>query len=97
MGLSQNNCNKVGNDHRLPSFDVLNKLAKLFYVAADQILNPDDSLPEPVTVEDKTTGEKIKLIEQLEDEDRNVIYRMIETMLTKKKFQDFLQQNIDVK
>jgi transcriptional regulator with XRE-family HTH domain len=97
VGLNQSNYNKVENDHRQPSIDVLNKLAKLFDVTVDQILNPDDSLPKAVTVEDKTTTEKIKLIEQLEDEDRNVIYRMIDTMLTKKKFQDFFQQNIAVK
>jgi hypothetical protein len=38
--------------------------------------------------------EKIRLIEQLEDEDKSVIYKMLDTMLTKKKFQDFFQQNI---
>lgn len=97
VGLNQSNYNKVENDHRQPSIDVLNKLAKLFDVKVDQLLNPDDSLPKAVTIEDKTTIEKIKLIEQLEDEDRNIIYRMIDTMLTKKKFQDFFQQNIAVK
>ena len=33
-------------------------------------------------------------IEQLDEEDKQVIYRMIDTMLTKKKFQDFFQQNV---
>ncbi|MCK9451238.1 MAG: helix-turn-helix domain-containing protein [Bacteroidales bacterium] len=97
VGLSQSNYNKVENDHRQPSIEVLNKLAKLFDVTIDQLLNPDDHLPKVVTVEDKTANEKIKLIEQLEDEDRNVIYSLIDTMLTKKKFQDFFQQNIAVK
>lgn len=61
----------------------------------DELLNPDDNnKPFSVTVEDKTASEKIRLIEQLEDDDKNVIYKMRDTMLTKKKFQDFFQQNI---
>jgi len=47
-----------------------------------------------VSVEDKTTLEQVRLIQELDDEDKNVIYRMIDTMLTKKKFKDFFNKNI---
>jgi hypothetical protein len=57
----------VEYDHRHPLIDVLNKLAKLFDVSVDQILNPYDNLPKAVTSEDKAITEKIKLIEQLEE------------------------------
>ncbi len=77
-----------------PSLDLLNKLAGLFDVSVDVILNPGKELPKEVTVEDKTTMEQLRLIQQLEDEDKHVIFKMIVTMLTKKKFKDFFQKNV---
>jgi hypothetical protein len=50
--------------------------------------------PKEVTVEDKTTMEQLRLIQQLDDEDKHVIFKMIDTMLTNKKFKDFFQKNI---
>jgi len=35
-----------------------------------------------------------KQIQQLDEEDRNAIYRIIDGMLTKNKFKDFFQKNI---
>lgn len=97
IGLDQSNYNKIENGRREPSVEVLQKLSVIFGVTVDDLLNPDNNQPSPVTVEDKTVTEKIRLIEQLEDEDKSVIYKMIDTMLTKKKFQDFFQQNIATK
>jgi transcriptional regulator with XRE-family HTH domain len=97
IGLDQSNYNKIENGRREPSVEVLQKLTVIFGVTVDDLLNPDNNQPSPVTVEDKTVTEKIRLIEQLEDEDKIVIYKMLDTMLTKKKFQDFFQQNIATK
>lgn len=97
IGLDQSNYNKIENGRREPSVEVLQKLSVIFGVTVDDLLNPDNNQPSPVTVEDKTVTEKIRLIEQLEDEDKSVIYKMLDTMLTKKKFQDFFQQNIATK
>ena len=95
VGLDQSNYNKIENGRREPSVEVLQKLSVFFTVTVDELLNPEDNnKPFPVTVEGKTASEKIRLIEQLEDDDKNVIYKMLDTMLTKKKFQDFFQQNI---
>lgn len=98
VGLDQSNYNKVENGKREPSVEVLQKLSVILGVTVNELLNPDNKQqPTPVAVEDKTVSEKIRLVEQLEEEDKNVIYKMLDTMLTKKKFQDFFQQNISVK
>ncbi len=94
LGIDQSNYNKMENGKREPSLEVLNKLAGLFDVSVDDILNPGKDLPKEVTVEDKTTYEQVRLIQQLDDEDRHVVFKMIDTMLTKKKFKDFFQKNI---
>lgn len=94
LGIDQSNYNKIENDKRELSVDVLNKLSGLFGVTVDNILNPNKEIPKEVTVEDKTTLEQVRLIQQLDDEDKHVIFKMIDTMLTKKKFKDFFQKNV---
>jgi len=74
--------------------DNLKNMAGLTGVYVDDILNPGKELPKEVTVEDKTTMGQVRLIQQLDDEDKHVIFKMIETMLTKKRFKDFFQKNV---
>jgi len=47
-----------------------------------------------VVIEDKNTTEQLRLIQQLEDEDRQTIFKLINKMLTNKKFKDFFQKNV---
>ncbi|NIG55382.1 transcriptional regulator [Chitinophaga sp. Cy-1792] len=54
----------------------------------------EGKVPTEVKVEDKTVAEKPRLIEQLEEEDKQALYRIIDTMLTKSKFKDFFQKNM---
>lgn len=98
MGLNQSNYNKVENGRREPSVEVLQKLSVILEVTVDELLNSEDKKqPTPVTIEDKTVSKKIRLVVQLEEEDKNLVYKMLDTMLTKKKFQYFFQQNISIK
>ncbi|CAF3647496.1 unnamed protein product [Rotaria socialis] len=95
VGLDQSNYNKVENGHREPSLEVLQKLSAVLGVSIDEILSTEDTRnPSSVTVEDKTIAEKIRLMGQLDEEDKNVLYKMLDTMLTKQKFQNFFEQNI---
>ncbi|MAN26624.1 MULTISPECIES: transcriptional regulator [Mesonia] len=54
----------------------------------------DGKIPDEVTIIDKSANERLKLIDQLEEEDKNAIYRIIDTMLTKSKFKDFFNKNV---
>jgi len=45
-------------------------------------------------IEDKTTSEQMRLIQELDKKDKGIIFSMIDIMLTKKKFKDFFQKNI---
>jgi hypothetical protein len=38
--------------------------------------------------------EAARLIAEMDEKDENIVFGMIETMLTKKKFKDFFQKNI---
>lgn len=95
VGLNQSNYKKVENGRCEPSLEVLQKLSTILGVSIDELLNPENNKqPSIVRVEDKTISEKIRLMEQLEEEDKNVLYRMLDTMLTKQKFQNFFEQNL---
>ncbi len=47
-----------------------------------------------VTIEDKTTIEQMKLIQQLDEEDKQTIFKLIEKMLTNKKSKDFFNKKV---
>ncbi|MBP6184077.1 MAG: hypothetical protein KA479_04000 [Saprospiraceae bacterium] len=47
-----------------------------------------------ITLEDKTASEQVRLIAELDGKDKSVIFGLIETMLTKKKFKDFFNKNV---
>ena len=87
IGFDQSSYNKVENGKWKPSVEILKKLSVIFDIIVDELLNSDNKThPTSVTVEDKTVSEKISLVKQLEDEDKNVIYKMLFTMLIKKNF-----------
>jgi len=59
----------------------------------DQIVHFDNQ-PVDVTIQDKPNFEQINMINQLDVEDRTVVFKIIDTMLTKKKFKDFFNNNV---
>ena len=51
-------------------------------------------MPSEVVIEGKTVAEQMKLIQQLDEDDKLTIFKLIDKMLTNKKFKDFFQKNI---
>jgi hypothetical protein len=45
-------------------------------------------------MEDKTAVEQLRLIQQLEEEDKATVLKIIDKMLTTKKFKDFFNKNM---
>lgn len=96
--MQASNYSKIESGQRDISVEALDKIAQLFGMTVDEIIHYEDSKkPTPVKVEDKTATEKIQLLSQLDEEDKNAVYRIIDGMLTKNKFQTFFEQNIAVK
>ena len=73
----------------------LNKMAKLFNLTTDQIINYDDNMiPKEIVMEDKSTLEQMELIQQLDEDDKTTVFKIIDKMLTTKKFKDFFNKNV---
>ncbi|MCB0649348.1 MAG: helix-turn-helix transcriptional regulator [Saprospiraceae bacterium] len=85
---------KIENGLRALTVDELQKMAQLFNMTTDQIINYDGKMPKEVIIEDKTAVEQMRLIQQLDEEDKQTIFRLIDKMLTNKKFKDFFNKNI---
>lgn len=92
--LGNSNYNKLENGHRGLSVGELQKLSILFGLTTDGILNYGNVVPTAVKLEGKTDFEKLHLINQLQEDDKTTVYKIIDTMLTKQKFQTFFEQNI---
>lgn len=52
------------------SVDKLNKIAKYFGMTIDQIVNFDGTIPQEITEEDKILMERVKMIQELEPEEK---------------------------
>ena len=94
IGVDKSAYSKIEKGSRALTVDELQKMAQLFNMTTDQVLNHDGKIPKEIVLEDKTTVEQMNLIKQLDDDDRTVVLKIIDTMLTKKKFKDFFQKNV---
>ena len=54
----------------------------------------DGELSKGITVKDKKGSEQLNMCNQLDEEDKSTVFKIIDTMLTKKKFKDFFNKNI---
>ena len=97
VGVHPSNYSKMEKGEREFGIEVIDKLAKYFGISIDELVHMTGKMPLAVTVEDKTANEKVHLISQLDEEDKSALYRIIDGMLTKNKFQTFFQQNMAVK
>ena len=96
IGVDKSGYCKIEKGQRALTVDELQKMAKLFQMTTDQIINYDGKIPQEVVIEDKPKDEQIELIQQLDEEDKQTVYRIIDKMLTTKKFKDFFNKNIAV-
>src|SRR5690554_3272878 len=94
MNLGVSHYSKIENAQREASVDLLDRLAKFYGITIDQIVHMGKEVPTEVTLEDKTANEQMRLLAELDEKDKSVIFGMIETMLTKKKFKDFFNKNV---
>ena len=94
IGVDKSAYSKIEKGLRALTVDELQKVAQLFNMTTDQVLGYDGKVPAEVVIEDKTAVEQMRLIQQLDEDDRQTIFKLIDKMLTNKKFKDFFQKNV---
>jgi len=76
----------------MPSIDIVQRLMKVFTVSADQLLNEDETTV--VDIQNQELNEQLALINQLDDDEKNALIKIINPMLTKKRMKDLLDGKI---
>jgi len=95
LKLDKSSYSKVEKGMREVKVSELKILSSLFNMSIDDIINYDENnTPKEVILEDKSDVEQFNLIKQLDEEDKSTILKIIDTMLTKKKFKDFFTKNV---
>jgi len=94
IGMHRSNYSKIESGQREISITALDKIAAYFDLSIDDIVHLGSDVPEEVRIEDKATSEQLRLIQELDPDDKSMVFKMIDSLLTKKKMKDFFQQQI---
>ena len=76
----------------IPALKTLIKIAKVLNVTLDVLINDSGASAQEVTIKDKTLFDKVRLIDELPDQEKNMILQVLDLALNKKKFKDLLTQ-----
>jgi transcriptional regulator with XRE-family HTH domain len=79
---------KMENGHLVPSIDIVQRLMKIFAVSADQLLNESEKTV--VDIQNQEINEQLAMMNQLDDDEKNALIKIINSMLTKKRMKDLL-------
>lgn len=70
IGVDKSAYSKIEKGTRSLTVHELQKMAQLFNLTTDQIINYDGKMPKEVIIEDKTAVEQMRLIQQFDEEDK---------------------------
>nr|WP_255724081.1 helix-turn-helix transcriptional regulator [Terrimonas ginsenosidimutans] len=84
IGVDKSAYSKIEKGTRSLTIEELQKMVQLFNLTTDQIINSDGKIPKKVVIEDKTAVEQMRLIQQLDEDDKQTIFKLIDKMLTNK-------------
>ncbi len=80
---------KIENGKTDPSFTIVAKVAKALGVTLSELFKADEIFTD-IKSSDKTLMEKLRLLDTLEDKDKQSLYHIIDTFIAKKKLKDNL-------
>ena len=87
---------KMENGQQDVPIDSLVRIANHFSIPVDDIIyySERQDIPSEVSMEDMETLEQLRLIKELEKDERTILLKLIETFVTKKRFKEYVQENI---
>ena len=86
VGIPQGQYSLVENGKVMPTIPTLEKIASVFEVPLAELFKTDD-----VEVTNMPLLEKIKLIDDLEEDEKQALLKLIDMAVSKKKLKDNLQ------
>jgi transcriptional regulator with XRE-family HTH domain len=87
IGLSYVQIGRYETKGAQPSVEVVIKIAEVFGVSPDFIINVSTNDKARANLVDSDLIQHFKAVEQIDEEDQNVIMQLIDAFITKKKIQ----------
>jgi len=85
--------NRIELGKSMPTLKTIAKIAATLNVSIDKLINEQQDLAD-VDIKDKSLFDKVQMIDELPDEEKNIVLKVIDLALSKKKFKDFFQQQL---
>jgi transcriptional regulator with XRE-family HTH domain len=85
--------NRIELGKSVPGLKTVAKIAHTLDTTVDELLNGEGQTEE-VEIKDKSLFDKVRMIDGLPDDEKNIILKVIDLALSKKKFKDFFQQQL---
>ena len=100
IGATNATLSKIERGVRNVTVDELHALADVFAMPMEAIVEYDPARPvgalappEPVAIADERTAEQIRLLQELPDDERATVFKIVDQMLTNKRFREFFREN----
>jgi transcriptional regulator with XRE-family HTH domain len=93
--VAQSNYNKIEKGKTDPSVSTLERIAKALGITLAELFQSDDIFKD-INSADKTIMEKLRLIEQLDEKEKNSVYNIIDGLFAKKRLRDSLSSVLDI-
>jgi transcriptional regulator with XRE-family HTH domain len=95
IGLSHGHITRLESGKFNPSTEVLKKIADLFDVSTDFMLDDSTNNEYDIDVKNKPLAEKIKLISSLDEKQQEAVITIIDSMVKEKKMKEVLTHSVD--
>lgn len=92
VGINTTHLSRLETGRYQPSIEVLKKLADALQVTTDYLLSDTDDEAEEIKIQDQSFINKIKLLDSLDEKERETVVNVIDAMLTKKKMLNLLTE-----
>ena len=93
IGIDPTQYNRIELGKSIPGLKTVAKLAKALDVTIDALISGEQGFQE-VEIKDKSLFDKVKLIDALPEDEKNIVLKVIDLALSKKKFKEFFQQQL---
>lgn len=97
VGVHLNHINRIETGKYMPVLDTVVRLADLFEVSIDYLVNDASGKTEQIRLEDQNFAERMRLLNSLEEEDKQMIIRSIENALAKQRMIELVKNLNDVR
>lgn len=90
VGVHPSNYSTIESGQREISIAAIDKIANYFNITIDELVHLGNDIPKEISLEDKTTVEQVKIIQELNSDDKKMVFAFVDVLVGKKKLKDAL-------